>query len=122
MRIENIIRSLVIALLLTSCVSSKKIFLSGDVLVIKSEELTKYWIPKREKFRLNINFKKKGFVKYKYIIDSNGNLFNPEVVESRPEGVVDNAGLVALSKLKYKPAKTNQNHTPVQVITEIVFQ
>ena len=122
MRIENIIRSLVIALLLTSCVSSKKMFISGDVLVIKSEELTKYWIPKREKFRLNINFKKKGFVKYKYIIDSNGNLFNPEIMESRPKGVVDIAGLMALSKIEYIPAKTNQSRRPVQVETEIIFQ
>jgi len=122
MRIINIIKALTIALLLTSCVSTKEILLSDDVLVIKSEELSKYWIPKSEKFSFNLNFKKKGYVKYKYIIDSNGNLFNPEVVESRPKGVVNNAGLMALSKLKYIPAKTNQNRRPVQVETEIVFQ
>ena len=122
MKVHNIIKALVIALLLTSCVSTKEILLSDDVLVIKSEELSKYWIPKSEKFSFNLSFKKKGYVKYKYIIDSNGNLFNPVVVESRPKGVVNNAGLMALSKLKYIPAETNQNRTPVQVETEIVFQ
>ena len=122
MKLVKILGLAFLVLLAASCATKKEIVLTGDIVKVSGDELSNYWVPKKDKFSFNLNMPKKGYVKYRYIIDSNGNLFNPEIVESNPEGMVDHAGLVALSKIKYIPAKSNIKQIPVQVETEIRFE
>lgn len=55
------------------------------------------------------------------MIDSNGKLFNPEIIESVPEGVWDDQGLKALKRMEYKPSESNIDKNPVYVTTEFHF-
>ena len=106
----------------SACALKPKMELNGDIIQISTSELNNYWVPKNKQFSFDLRNYRKGYVKFRYTIDSNGNLFNPEVVESKPEGLVDKAGLLALAEMKYIAASSNKNRTPVQVITEIRFE
>ncbi|MCW8126410.1 TonB family protein [Microbulbifer halophilus] len=101
--------------------------LNTDIKIIDPEELDDYWIPE---IRRNISYPPerymppqgvKGYVKVKYIIDSNGNIFNAEVVESEPEKVFDGLALISLSNKKFSPAEKNKNRMPVKVVTKMRF-
>ena len=56
-----------------------------------------------------------------YLIDSNGKVYNPEIVESVPEGVWDDQGLKAVKQMEYEPSQSNTNKIPVYVTTEFHF-
>jgi len=45
-----------------------------------------------------------GSVTLRFIVDTEGNVVEPEVTKSEPEGVFDEAALEAISKYKFKPA------------------
>lgn len=46
-----------------------------------------------------------GHVTLRFIVDSDGNVVEPEVSESEPEGVFDEAAIEAILKFKFKPAE-----------------
>ncbi|WP_298772180.1 energy transducer TonB [uncultured Shewanella sp.] len=114
--------------LLSACSSSPDILLNQNPKVIDVSELTQYWIQDNDYFRMNIGPKRmppkdtEGFVEIRYLIDSNGNVFNPEIVKSEPEGFWDYSGMKALSKIQYKKADTNPLAVPVYVTTRIEFK
>ncbi len=92
---------------------------------IAENELLNYWEMKEETFSVNsaISYKGRpdGYVKVRYLIDSNGIVHEPEVVESEPEGVWDAAGLKAAKKMEFVPASGNADRMPVYVTTLINF-
>jgi hypothetical protein len=54
----------------------------------------------------------KGYVTLRYLIDSNGNLFSPEVVASEPPGVLDLIALSGLAKTRYRVSEQNPQAIP----------
>lgn len=114
--------------LLSACVSPPEIVLNKNPKQIDVGELDQYWVQENEYFRMNIGPKRmppkgaEGFVEIKYLIDSNGNLFNPEIVKAEPEGFWDFSGMKALSKMKYNKADANPLAVPVYVTTRIEFR
>ncbi|WP_299493506.1 energy transducer TonB [uncultured Shewanella sp.] len=114
--------------LLSACVSPPEIKLNQNPKQVDAIELAQYWIQDNDYFRMNIGPKKMppkgtdGFVEIKYLIDSNGHVFNPEIVKSEPEGLWDYSGMKALSKIKYKKAESNVLAVPVYVTMRIEFR
>jgi len=64
------------------------------------------------------------FAKIDFIIDSNGNVFNPEIVEIRPDERFARDALRMLAMNEYTPAETNPDRVPVHstVTLEIKVQ
>ncbi len=118
----------IILLTLAGCAGKQPMTLHSDVHVISADELPKYWLLKNKYlgFRIPETHRPpsgtKGYIKIKYIIDSNGNVFNPEIIESQPENLLDYSGLKALKKYRYSPADENPDKTPVQVVSEFHFE
>ena len=62
-----------------------------------------------------------GYVQINYLIDSNGEIFNPTIVDSSPKGEWDLIALKALSKVEYVPSEFNSSNIPVYVTSEFKF-
>lgn len=118
-------KTIVIAItsFLFSCASTPE--LSTEAIEVSPEIMGQYWEMKSKSFSfsspLDVAKRPKGFVKVRYLIDSNGKVFNPEIVESVPEGVWDDQGLKAVKQMEYKPTETNSNNKPVYVTTQFHF-
>ncbi len=121
-----------IALLAVSGCASKQevkqeVYLTQSPIKIEIHELGDYWIQLSEGIRFGFKPntklpKKDGYVRINYLIDSNGEIFNPSILESSPEGAWDLFALKALSKLEYVPAESNTLKIPVYVTSEFKFQ
>ena len=118
-------KTMVIAItfFLFSCASTPE--LSTEAVEVSPQAIGQYWEMKSESFSfsspLDVAERPKGFVKVRYLIDSKGKVFNPEIVESVPEGVWDDQGLKAVKQMEYKPSETNPNKNPVFVTTQFHF-
>ena len=113
-------------LVLGGCKSTPEQYLTEPAITIELSNLQNYWAPKTQTFSFKSRTfkqpKTSGAVKVKYLIDSNGEIFNPIVVESLPKGSWDKHALGAVSKFKYMPSKANSSKTPVYVTMEIKFE
>ena len=115
------------SLLLLGCSSTSDMYLSQTPVEVTDENISDYWVQTNERFRFNLPIQRAigknedGYVKLRFLIDSNGNTFNPEVVESTPEGMWDYAGVKALSKQNFVPAETNRSKVQVYLTQTIYF-
>lgn len=120
MKVVNFI-VLVFCIFLASCATPPDLLLLSEPVKIDMNQLDKYWLQKNEVFRLKPRpytypkGVKEGYVVIRFIIDSNGNTFNPEIVESVPKGAFDWMAVQALAKIKYVRAGSNVNSVPVVV-------
>ena len=110
-------------LMLGGCASpSPTVKLNQPPREVSEETLCLYWVQEGEvtQFNLPLNRPMKapveGFVDIRYLIDSNGNLFSPEILAAEPAGVLELAALTALSKMRYRVAEQNPEAIPVQVV------
>ncbi|MGA9572812.1 MAG: energy transducer TonB [Lysobacterales bacterium] len=111
---------------LYACASVPQAYFASDILVVSEDQLKVYWQPKKEtiKFRESPGFKPVagcGYVIVQHLIDSNGNVFNPEIIESVPAGVYDRSALKVLTLIRYIPADTNPEKVPVKVSRKTTF-
>ena len=89
---------------------------------VSEEALCLYWVQEGEVTQFNLPLKRpmkapvEGFVDIRYLIDSNGNLFSPEILAAEPAGMLELAALTALSKMRYRVAEQNPEAIPVQVV------
>ncbi|MFQ2108904.1 energy transducer TonB [Aeromonas rivipollensis] len=111
------------ALMLGGCASpSPTVKLNQLPREVSEEALCLYWVQEGEvtQFNLPLNRPMKapveGFVDIRYLIDSNGNLFSPEILAAEPAGMLELAALTALSKMRYRVAEQNPEAIPVQVV------
>lgn len=63
-----------------------------------------------------------GKVVLRFIVDSRGNIVEPEVTESEPEGVFDDAAMEAIRKYKFKPAEKAGEPVDCIVIVPMSFR
>ncbi|WP_414828807.1 energy transducer TonB [Alteromonas sp. H39] len=113
----------VLVLGLVGCMSVPN--LASQPKEIAEDELSNYWEMVSDSFSFNsaISYKGRpdGYVKIRYLIDSDGEVHDPDVVESEPEGVWDAAGLKAVKKMEFVPASDNADRMPVYVSTVFKF-
>jgi len=114
---------IIVATFLFGCSATPN--LSTEAIEVQAENLNQYWEMKSKSFSFssprNVAKRPDGYVKVRYLIDSNGKVFNPEIVESVPKGVWDDQGLKAVNQIEYKPSQSNTNKKPVYVTTESHF-
>ena len=111
------------ALMLGGCASpSPTVKLNQPPREVSEEALCLYWVQEGEVTQFNLRLKRpmkapvEGFVDIHYLIDSNGNLFSPEILAAEPAGMLELAALTALSKMRYRVAEQNPEAIPVQVV------
>jgi hypothetical protein len=113
---------LVFLLFLVGCSSKSEQLLSEPPITLKEPEVGKYWVATKEDISFRNHLippKVSGFVKVKYLIDSNGKVFNPIVAES--EGGWDKFALRAVKEFDYINTEFNSNKTPVYAIKHFSF-
>lgn len=111
-------------LALGGCASKQEIYLTQSPIKVEQSDLGDYWVQTNEEFRFQPKWKipeTDGYVLINYLIDSNGEIFNPTIVESSPAGEWDVFALKALSKAEYVPSKSNILKIPVYVTNEMKF-
>ncbi|MBO9492343.1 energy transducer TonB [Endozoicomonas sp. G2_1] len=117
---------LIISLLvIAGCKSTPERYLTKPPITVEQSDLKDYWVHVSKEFSFKTGKlkqpKEPGFVKIMYLIDSNGEIFEPKIVESVPDGAWDKFALRALSNLHYAPAKANSSNRPVYVTTTLEF-
>ncbi|MCJ8318783.1 MAG: energy transducer TonB [Colwellia sp.] len=121
----RIVVLILLATLLFGCSSTLKQSLSQAPIEIENYDLIKYWHPTQQKFTTDtgklVTPNSEGFVKLKYLIDSNGQIFEPTIVESKPKGLWDKFALKALKNIRYVKSEFNEAGIPVYVTTEFQF-
>ncbi|ASI93911.1 energy transducer TonB [Vibrio rotiferianus] len=121
----NILKALLLSLItLIGCSSSPKVHLTQSPIEVESQDLDKYWVQDSGKFKFTSRAKlpkTSGYVLINYLVDSNGEIFNPTIVESSPKGEWELIALEALSRINYLPSKSNSAKIPVYVTSEFKF-
>ncbi|MDM5139081.1 energy transducer TonB [Aeromonas bestiarum] len=109
--------------LLGGCASpSPTMKLNQPPLEVTMAELGKYWVQDGEVPPFEpvggapAKRPVKGHVEIRYLIDSNGNLFSPQILASEPPGVLDLIALSALAKTSYRVSEQNPQAIPVRVV------
>lgn len=101
---------------------------SSEPIEVSVDVLPQYWKVDFETFSFSSEYEGEfgprpaGYVKIRYLIDSNGSPTNLNVVESHPAGVWNDQGLLAAEQLQYSPSKKNKTNAPVYVTTEFHFK
>ena len=115
----------IVCLLLAACKSVPELYMTESAIVVEQAALTDYWVQKETEVSFSSRTlkppKEDGFVAIKYLIDSNGAIFNPQIMESVPKGAWDKVALRALNAMEFVPAKDNTARTPVYVTMEFNF-
>lgn len=124
----KILSILFISVLLLGCATTQKAVLNQKPVEVTKDNIDDYWVQKNKTFSFNLPLKRapkkleEGHVTFRFLIDSNGNTFDPEIIESVPEGAWDYAGVKALSKQDFVPAKSNSLKVPVYYTQTIFFK
>lgn len=127
MRLRNAFAAITVVWLTTSCATSPEKHLTSTPLEIEKGELSNYWVARDKAFSFKLGknqyppMEQEGYVKVRFLIDSNGNTFEPTIIESVPEGMWDEAGLKAAVQQEYAKAEQNPEALPVFVTTKIEF-
>ena len=104
------------------CTSKRVQLLNEAPITLNESDLEKYWVPDKGTLTFKNHLippKVSGFVKVRYLIDSNGEIFNPVVAES--EGGWDKFALRAIREVHYVNTEFNINKTPVYAIKHFNF-
>jgi hypothetical protein len=104
------------------CTSKRVQLLNEAPITLNESDLEKYWVPDKGTLTFKNHLippKVSGFVKVRYLIDSNGEIFNPVVAES--EGGWDKFALRAIREVHYVNTEFNLNKTPVYAIKHFNF-
>ncbi|MNO89387.1 Gram-negative bacterial tonB protein [compost metagenome] len=110
-----------VALMLGGC-ASPTAKLNQPPVDIVWEDLPRYWVQvgQIDDFNPVGGLPKerpvKGCVTLRNLIDSNGDLFSPEVLESEPPGVLDLIAISGLAQVRYRVSEQNPQAIPVRVV------
>jgi len=119
--------SLLLVLGLSACMSAPKRipFLTQEPVAVELKDLMNYWVESANSFSVDtIGLtppKSGGYVKVRCLIDSNGEVFDTQVVDSQPQGGWDEFALRAIHDRKYSPSDKNSAKVPVYVVREFKF-
>ncbi|WP_394193364.1 energy transducer TonB [Pseudoalteromonas atlantica] len=116
------------SILVLGCTSTPEVVLNQEPVEVTNDNVRQYWVLKNKSFSFNLPLKRapkkleEGHVTLRFLIDSNGNTFDPEIIESVPAGIWDYAGVKAMSKQDFIPAKSNTLGVPVYFTQTIFFK
>ena len=99
---------------------------NGPVLDIDGDLLGRYWLVRQSESTFEAPPAQRqdcgdGYVLLRYVIDSRGELYEAEILESEPEGCYEDASIVLLQTWSFLPTPFNERRTPVRVTQRIPF-
>ena len=113
---------------LTACASmGKKPYLASDPITVS--KTSDYWVSDENKYpfktqRPSVIKRLRGKdieVSAKYLIDSNGDVFNVEIIESNVDTSMEGLVIKALEEIEYYPAEGNSNKQPIIAKSKLTF-
>ncbi|MBE1301345.1 MAG: TonB family protein [Alteromonadaceae bacterium] len=120
--------SLLLTLLIYGCNATPEVYLAKDAVEVNEDTVGQYWKHKNTEYSFTINNispdkqNKDGYVSVRYLIDSNGNTFQPEVLESHPKGMWDAFALKAVKHQQFVYAEENHSRIPVYYTQKLTFK
>ena len=102
----------------TTSTKDEPVFAS-ETIEIKSNELSKYWVPKSTKMKMlkkRPTWLPKGQGEWTVltVIDSNGNVVEKTLISSVPAGFMTQSKIDEMPKSKFEPSLSNKNRVPVK--------
>lgn len=131
-KMKHALTLIISIILLSACAAPKQ--LASKPIEITQEQLPDYWIVKASTTVLNFNHKigaasrlnpsiptASGEVTLRFLIDSTGKTYSPEIVSSKPRGMWDKIAKKNVENFEFFAAKTNPDNTPVYVTQTIKY-
>lgn len=117
---------LVITLILALCLGglsacSSTPTLSQKPVEIPVHEIFNYWIPEVSSFAYGSPPREPGSVVVSYLVDSEGEMYDVKIINSKPEGLWVGVVKKSLRNTSFTPAPTNEERVPVRVIAQYDF-
>ena len=117
-KISSILLILCIMGCQTTSTKDEPVFAS-ETIEIKSNELSKYWVPKSTKMKMlkkRPTWLPKGQGEWTVltVIDSNGNVVEKTLISSVPAGFMTQSKIDEMPKSKFEPSLSNKNRVPVK--------
>lgn len=95
---------------------------------VNEDTVGQYWKHKNTEYSCTVNSirldkqNRDGYVSVRYMIDSKGNTFESEVLESQTEGLWDAFALKAVKNQQFVYAEQNYSRIPVYYTQKLTFK
>lgn len=111
--------SSVFVLVLSACAGTPQ--LTQKPVDIPLHDIAKYWLPEVSGFSYGSPPKQPGTVIVSYLVDSEGDIYDVEIVKSMPEGLWDGVVKKSLRNTTFTPSPYNKARVPVRVTAQYDF-
>jgi TonB family protein len=111
------------AIFLTGCAATPEPVLNGTPVEISQDELDEYWVARQSGVfvRTPTTGAGCGVVDIRFLIDSNGEVHDVEVLDAQPKYTFDDAAVAMQEAFSYAPSDRNPGRTPVRVTRFVTF-
>lgn len=112
-----------VVLFLTGCATTSEPVLNGTPVDITQDELADYWVPRQSGVNVSApsNSAGCGVVDIRFLIDSNGEVHDVEVLDAQPRDTFDRAAIDMAEAFSYVASENNPRRTPVRVSRFVTF-
>lgn len=116
------------ALLMFGCSTTPELYLAQDAVEVNDDTVAQYWQLKNTEYSFSVatlrphKQNKDGHVSVRYLIDSNGNTFESEIIESYPKGMWDTFAIKAVENQLFVASAGNDSRTPVYYTQKLMFK
>ena len=127
---KQMLSTLAVTLVLTACASSSEPHLTQEPVKVNQENISDYWISNNDiqfemrpsNAQLNLMKRKKVEVIASYIVDSNGDVFDIQILESNVDVSFANLVEYALDNREFEVAKNNVDRQPIIATSSFVYE
>ncbi|WP_100657647.1 hypothetical protein [Alteromonas flava] len=121
---------LITLLFLTACVSTSEPHLVQDPVKVSPDTIDDYWVSQNDvqfnirpsSKQLRVMEEQKVVVDARYLVDSNGNVHDIEILDSNVEVSFLNMVERALERRDFKPAESNPNRVPIIAVSRFTYE
>jgi TonB family protein len=108
---------------LTGCATRGEPVLNSAPINVANDELADYWVPRETKVSIFTpsNGTSCGVVDFRFLIDSNGDVHEVEVIDALPKGTFNRAAIDMAEAYKFVPSESNSQRIPVRVTRYVTF-
>lgn len=127
---KQMLLTLAFTFVLIACTSSSEPHLTQEPVKVNQENISDYWISKNDiqfemrpsNAQLNLMKNKKVEVIARYIVDSNGDVFDVQILESNVDVSFANLVEYALDNREFEVAENNVDRQPIIATSSFVYE
>lgn len=127
---KQMLLPLAFTFVLIACTSSSEPHLTQEPVKVNQENISDYWISKNDiqfemrpsNAQLNLMKNKKVEVIARYIVDSNGDVFDVQILESNVDVSFANLVEYALDNREFEVAENNVDRQPIIATSSFVYE